>query len=298
MASGVSTQMFEWRSCNPCMAPESFLRIRRASRAVAVGRRFPMLLTQSTRFSRARIFIACILDSGSPSQSLEKHTMSRPFKAPIPVPFRFATFCTLGADSPAARTWNRFRQSSSTQREYSSSLRSLLPCRWSSSSRRTAFSPNRSRASEPSASSASRTGSCSCLRNQLATGTVKPRFPGAVHSAGRRSRAACRSSHFPTPERSLTCEGSVAAHSTRRWSRKGTRSSCDVAIVILSAFTRRSSGSQTRRSSSSIRSSGGSPSVSDHSWASRWTRRWLTRLAGSPVRRAFSSSVKATETPR
>ena len=69
-------------------------------------------------------------------------------------------------------------------------------------------------------------------------------------------------------------------------------------MVILSAFISRSSGSQMRRSSSSIRSSGGSPSVSAHSCASRFTSRSLTRAAGSPVRRAFSSSVKATDTPR
>ena len=102
--------------------------MRFASRALTVGLRLPMLFTQSTRFSRARIFIACILDSGSPSQSLEKQTISRPFKAPISGPFRFMV-SIAGDDAPAARTSNRFRHSSRTQSEYSSSLRSLLPCR-------------------------------------------------------------------------------------------------------------------------------------------------------------------------
>ena len=69
----------------PCIAPESFFTIRLASRALAVGRRLPMLFTHSTRFSRARIFIACIFDSGSPSQSFEKQTMSRPLKALIEI---------------------------------------------------------------------------------------------------------------------------------------------------------------------------------------------------------------------
>ena len=69
-------------------------------------------------------------------------------------------------------------------------------------------------------------------------------------------------------------------------------------MVILSALTRRSSGSQMRLSSSSMRSSGGRPSSSAHSCASRCTSRSEARAAVFPVSRAFSSSVKATETPR
>ena len=121
--------MFGWRSRSPCIAPDTFLSIRCASRAETVGRRFPMLFTQSTRLCLEMIFIACILESGSPSQSLEKQTMSRPLKAPIPVStFRFAVWIA-GAGAPRAPTSNRLRQSSSTQSAYSSSLRSLLPRR-------------------------------------------------------------------------------------------------------------------------------------------------------------------------
>src|SRR5205823_3286362 len=83
MARGESTQMLGWRWRIPCMAEVSFLPMRFRSFAEAVGLRLPMLFTHSTRFSRARIFMACILESGSPSQSLEKQTMSRPCSEPI-----------------------------------------------------------------------------------------------------------------------------------------------------------------------------------------------------------------------
>ncbi len=142
------------------------------SRALAVGRRLPMLFTHSTRFSRARIFIACIFDSGSPSQSLEKQTMSLPCRAPIVFPSfacRSVGFGEVGAapskvisgaradasDGRNETSWTR-RQSSSTQRANSSSLRSETPCLWSSRRRAIGFSPNRRRANESDESSPSR----------------------------------------------------------------------------------------------------------------------------------------------
>src|SRR3981081_345570 len=72
--------MLGCRSRSPPAAPAIFLKMRFTSLADAVGRRLPIEFTQRMRLSRARIFIACIFDSGSPSQSLEKQTMSRPFR--------------------------------------------------------------------------------------------------------------------------------------------------------------------------------------------------------------------------
>jgi len=44
----------------------------------AFGARLPMLFTQRMRLSFARIRMMCILDSGSPSQSVEKATIGLP----------------------------------------------------------------------------------------------------------------------------------------------------------------------------------------------------------------------------
>src|SRR5262249_47271907 len=61
--------------------PAIFFHIRRTSWTVGRGARLPMLLIQRMRLSRERIRMMCVLESGSPSQSLENTTMSRPRSA-------------------------------------------------------------------------------------------------------------------------------------------------------------------------------------------------------------------------
>ena len=63
---------------SPRATSRSFFQIRAASAALARGARFPSEFTQSTRLSRARIRMMWVFESGSPSQSFEKQTMSRP----------------------------------------------------------------------------------------------------------------------------------------------------------------------------------------------------------------------------
>src|SRR5688572_5878943 len=78
MASGARTKRFGSTSRMPFPAAQSLVHRRFTSCAFAFGVRFPMLLTQRIRLSRARLRMMCVFDSGSPSQSFEKTTMSRP----------------------------------------------------------------------------------------------------------------------------------------------------------------------------------------------------------------------------
>ena len=65
-----------WR--HPRKYCRSFFHARRRSRTDAVGLRFPVELTHSTRFLWASLKTMCFLLKGSPSQSLLKQMMSFP----------------------------------------------------------------------------------------------------------------------------------------------------------------------------------------------------------------------------
>src|SRR2546425_9728897 len=62
----------------PAAKSRAFLTTRRRSRPLTRGLRLPIELTHRMRFFRARPSITCFLLRGSPSQSLQKQTMSRP----------------------------------------------------------------------------------------------------------------------------------------------------------------------------------------------------------------------------
>src|SRR5258705_371161 len=67
----------------PAAPARSFARMRRRSRPLAVGRRMPIELTQSTRFRRASRRITWLLLVGWSSQSFAKQTMSAPVIAAL-----------------------------------------------------------------------------------------------------------------------------------------------------------------------------------------------------------------------
>src|SRR3954469_24940300 len=75
--------MFGSTSFSPCVKCVSFFQMRCKSCAFALGFLFPMLFTHRIRLSLERIHMIGVLDSGSPSQSLEKTTRSRPLKAEL-----------------------------------------------------------------------------------------------------------------------------------------------------------------------------------------------------------------------
>src|SRR5262245_59305691 len=77
-ASGLPTNSPGSTGRHPRKTRRSFLPIRRASYAVAAGRRIPMESTHSTRLFRARIRMMCVLLVGSALQSLAKQTMDWP----------------------------------------------------------------------------------------------------------------------------------------------------------------------------------------------------------------------------
>src|SRR6266853_2786078 len=80
----------------PAAKSRAFLTTSRRSRPVTRGLRLPIEFTHRMRFFRARPSITCFLLRGSPSQSLQKQTMSRPssIASHLSVPSLHAAQCS------------------------------------------------------------------------------------------------------------------------------------------------------------------------------------------------------------
>ena len=135
----------------------------------------------------------------------------------------------------------------------------------------------------------SRANGASSPRSHAAAGIEKPRLRPRTTSAGSSGRAAARSSAFLRRSETRLLRGSDSAKSVTSVSRNGTRASSDHAIDARSVFTRRSSTSNTARSTSWRRANDSAPSV----LACRVRRRSTGSNACSrPVSSARASRVK------
>ena len=90
--------------------------------------------------------------------------------------------------------------------------------------------------------------SCSCSASQWRVGTGKPSLRRLSTCGGTICSSARRSAYFVVSLVTRWSTGSVPATLKTSGSRNGTRSSSELAIVILSALTRMSPRSQVNRS--------------------------------------------------
>ena len=91
-------------------------------------------------------------------------------------------------------------------------------------------------------------------------GTGKPSFGRLQHMRGTIGSSARRSAYFVVVLVIFWSSGSRDATANTSGSRNGTRSSSELAIVILSALTRMSPRSQVNRSMCCMRATGSQPS--------------------------------------
>ena len=99
-------------------------------------------------------------------------------------------------------------------------------------------------------------------RSQCRIGTGKPSFARFSTWAGTIGSSARRSAYLVVVRVIFWSNGSREATANTSGSRNGTRNSSELAIVILSAFTRMSPRSQVNRSMCCMRATGSQPADS------------------------------------
>src|SRR5437870_3090577 len=115
----------------------------------------------------------------------------------------------------------------------------------------------------------------SSVRSHSPTGGSKPRLPRRRIAGGSTSRNARRRMRLPRSARIFQRPGIRNAHSTRRWSRNGTRTSRALAMLERSTLASMFPGSPSRQSVYSMRLIASPWSTVSNPWASA-ANSWLT----------------------